>query len=49
MTAATRKARQRERDRAAGYTRIEFRVPVDRAEEVKALVARLVAEKERDR
>jgi len=49
MTAATRKARQRERDRAAGYTRIEFRVPVERVKKVKALVARLVAEKERDR
>ena len=44
MTTATRKARQRERDRAAGYTRIELRVPVDRAEEVKALVAKIFAE-----
>jgi len=47
MTPTERKARQRERDRAAGYTRIEFRVPVERAEEVKALVAKIVSEKKK--
>ena len=44
MSGADRMRRKRERDRAHGITEILVRVPADRADEVRALAERLLAQ-----